>query len=88
VIHLGGQPVRGFALGDEARVDRLHAALTETLGTLKVFAESLTPRERTILALGLAASHLEESIVHGDWKRAEAHADNLVKLLDQLGMRA
>jgi hypothetical protein len=81
MIYLGGQPARGF---DGERADQLRRCLTETLGTLKVFAESLTPRETTILALGLAASHLEESIVHGDWKRAEAHADNLAKLLDQL----
>jgi hypothetical protein len=85
MIYLGGQPARGFDDGERADLRR---CLTETLGTLKAFAEALTPRETTILALGLAASHLEESIVHGDWKRAEAHADNLVKLLGQLGVGA
>jgi hypothetical protein len=80
MIFFGGRPAQGFALGD----DRLLRCLTETLDTIKAFERSLTPRERAILALGLAASHLEESIVHADWKRAEAHADNLVKLLNQL----
>lgn len=79
----GGKPVPGFALGDE-RPENLRVALKSVLYKIKSFARTLTPREEAILKLGLAASHLEESVAHGDWKRAEAHTDNFSELFDRL----
>lgn len=81
MIYLNGKPTRGFALGDEAAFKK---CFTEALDALKAFAASLSQREEVVLKIGLAASHLEESIAHGDWMRAEAHADNLMKLLARL----
>lgn len=83
MIRRGGRAVPGFALGD-ARADRLRTSLREVLDIVAETTRNLTPREATILRLGLAASHMEESVVHGDWARAEAHAENVAKLFDQL----
>jgi molecular chaperone DnaK (HSP70) len=51
------------------------------------FTRSLTEREQTILRIGLEASHLEESVAHGDWTRAKAHAEVVAKLFSQTGIR-
>ena len=84
MIRHGGHEVPGFALGSE-RADRIRAALRAVMGEVQRLTHGLTPREVTILRLGLEASHLEESVAHADWSRAEAHTESLVKLLDQLG---
>jgi len=85
MIRRGGYVVPGFALGDEPRAKRLRTALRDALGIVEAFTRNLTPREAMILRLGLAASHMEESVARGDWTRAEAHAENISKLFDQLG---
>lgn len=77
---LNGRPALGFALGDEALLD----ALGTLIETTRAFSQTLTPREALVLQLGLAASHLEESLAHGNWKRAEAHAENVAKLMGAL----
>lgn len=82
-IMRGGKPVPGFALGDE-RPENLRVALKSALYRIRSFTRTLTPREEAILKLGLAASHLEESVAHGDWKRAEAHADKVSDLFERL----
>jgi hypothetical protein len=84
VLYFNGRPIveRRGLLGDE-RSDRLRAAFDEMLRNIKAFGDSLTPREKLILEIGLKASHVEESAASGDWKRAEAHMDRLVKLLEQ-----
>jgi len=87
IIRRGGRPVPGFGIGDDPRADRLRAALREVLDFTEQFSRSLTAREETILRLGLEASHLEESVVYGDWTRARAHAEAIVKLYEQLGRR-
>lgn len=74
--------VPGFALGND--VDHLRALLDGVIRAVERLSRSLTPRELKILRLGLAASHLEESIAQGDWKRADAHADNVAQLVRQL----
>jgi len=83
VIYFGGHPVRGFSLGDDG-VQRFRVVLDELLSDIERFAGNLTPREMTILRLGLEASHLEESTAQGDWTRAKAHAEKITQLLDQL----
>jgi hypothetical protein len=83
MIRYRDHAVSGFAL--EGRAERLRATLHETLDIVEEFTRSLTPREAMILRLGLAASHMEESVAHGDWTRAEAHAESISRLLDQLG---
>ena len=88
MIRFGGRPVPGFALGGEG--DRLRQTLNDAQRAVRGvqrFAQSLTPRELVILRLGLEASHLEESVVQGDWARAQAHVEKAAKLLDQLGGR-
>ena len=77
------RPVPGFAIGDD-RADRLRAALRTVLREVQQFTRDLTAREEAILRLGLEASHMEESVVRGEWTRAEAHAESIVKLFDQL----
>jgi len=52
------------------------------MGEIQHFTQNLTARELEILKLGLEASHLEESIVHGNWTRAEAHAESCRERLD------
>jgi hypothetical protein len=84
-VYHGEQLVLGFGEAPASPTQRLQQCLTDTLQALKTFAGTLTPRERDILQLGLVASHLEESAAHGDWKRAEAHAEALVKVLERLG---
>lgn len=73
----------GFALGDDDAA-RFRNLLDGVLRAVERFSKSLTPRELKILRLGLTASHLEESIAQGDWKRADAHADNVTQLVRQL----
>lgn len=68
------------ALGD-SRAERTRAAFDTLLDEVKRFARSLSPKELDILKLGLEASHMEESVVLGDWKRAEAHADKIIRIL-------
>ena len=75
MIRYRGRAVPGFALGDAS------PSLRAVLADVRRFAESLTPREVAILRIGLEASHLEESVVVGDWARADAHAEKLTKLL-------
>jgi len=78
MIWRNGRPVPGFALGD------FQSALRVVMGEIENFTRSLSPHEQTILRLGLEASHLEESVVHGDWKRAEAHAESVANLLNRM----
>jgi hypothetical protein len=78
-VVLNGRRVPGFALGEDLR-STLRALIDET----KAFSKMLTPREVVVLRLGLAASHLEESLAQGAWKRAEAHAENVANLLEAL----
>jgi hypothetical protein len=82
-IQRNGQAAPGFTLGNDEAA-RFRNSLDGVLSAVARFSKSLTPREMTVLRLGLAASHLEESIVQGDWKRADAHADNIAKLMRQL----
>jgi hypothetical protein len=82
-IRRNGRVVPGFALGDEEAA-RFRVLLDGVLRAVERFSKSLTPRELVILRLGLTASHLEESIAHGDWKRADAHADSAAQLVRQL----
>ena len=81
MIYFQGRPANGFALGAED--DRLEGALLEILNAVKAFGSTLSPREKIVLEIGLTASHMEESLAHGDWKRAEAHMGRLVELLDE-----
>jgi len=83
-VLLGGKSVQGFALGDDG-VQRFRVVLDELLSNIERFTRDLTPREMTILRLGLEASHLEESTAQGDWTRARAHAEKITQLLDRLG---
>lgn len=73
MIHFNGKPVIGF--GEQLR---------ETLRAVEAFTRTLSPREKTILKIGLAASHLEESVAHGDWTRAQAHAESVEKLFEEI----
>jgi hypothetical protein len=57
------------------------------LSTVEQFARGLTSREVTILRLGLEASHLEESVVLGDFQRAAAHVQKVSDLLAELGVQ-
>lgn len=81
VMMHGGQPVPGFALGDPPDI---RAALEYVIAGFERFSRSLTAREAAVVQLGLSVSHLEESIAHGDWTRARAHAETVARLLDQL----
>ena len=80
-IRYAGQPVSGFAIG--AAEDNVTRPINEMIEFAKAFASELTPRETIVFNLGLTASHLEESIATGEWKRAEAHVARLKKLLKQ-----
>jgi len=84
MIWRGGHPVSGFALGNDT-TKRLSVALQEVLSSVESFSRSLTAREQTICRICLSATHLEEAVVVGDFARAQAHADKIVRLLDQLG---
>lgn len=86
IIRRGGYSVPGFGLGSDARAERLRVALREVIGFIEQFARTLTAREETILRLGLEASHMEESVAHGDWARAESHAEAIVGLYRRLGL--
>lgn len=83
MVERNGLRVPGFALGSDD-VTRFRVLLDGVLNSVKRFSRSLTPRELTILRLGLTASHLEESVAQGDWKRADAHADRVAQLVRQL----
>jgi hypothetical protein len=84
MIYFNGHPVSGIG---EDRADHLRAALMEVLKSVKAFGQALTPRERLILEIGLKASHMEESLASGDWKRAEAHMHGLVDLFEQFSQQ-
>lgn len=86
IVRRGGYPVQGFGLGSDARAERLRSALHAVIGLVEQFARTLTAREETILRLGLEASHMEESVAHGDWVRAEAHAEAIAELYRRLGL--
>lgn len=70
---------KGRPVGLEGPVETISALLSE----VRRFTATLSPRELVVLKIGLEASHLEESIAHGDWTRAEAHAESLSKLISQ-----
>jgi hypothetical protein len=82
-IQRNGRQVPGFALGDDDP-EHFRVLIGKVLEKVESFSHGLTHRELAILRLGLMASHMEESIAQGDWKRADAHADNVAQLLRQL----
>lgn len=84
MIRYADRPVPGFALGDDTG---LLAAFDTMLKEIEQVTRGLTPRESLILQLGLAASHLEESVVQGHSTRAKAHAENVVRLIELLKAR-
>lgn len=86
IVFRNGRRLPGFSLGGEES-DKFRVAITELIETIKDLGRALSPREKLILELGLKASHMEESMASGDWKRAEAHADGLVELLKKLKIR-
>lgn len=73
----------GFAL-DGVEADRFLASFNEMVSGIEALRRRLTPRELLALQLGLAASHLEESVMQGHVTRAKAHAENVAKLIEQL----
>jgi hypothetical protein len=84
MLEYNGRQVLGFGADPDPRAEGLRSALSKVLSEVKSFARSLTPREEAILKIGLEASHMEESVAHGDWTRAESHGESVVKLLEGL----
>jgi hypothetical protein len=82
-IRRNGSVVPGFALG-ESDPQRFMSAFDEVLKVVEELRRSLSPRETLALQIGLAASHLEESIIQGHTTRARAHAENVARLLEEL----
>lgn len=64
--------------------DKFLSTFDEFVKRVETLRNSLTPRELLVLQLGLAASHLEESVVQGHVTRARAHAENVAKLLEEI----
>jgi len=79
---LNGKPTIGFELGSEA--GRIHDVLRGLIEETRALTATLSAREALALQLGLATSHLEESLAQGAWTRAEAHAENVAKLMGAL----
>jgi hypothetical protein len=51
------------------------------LSEIQGYVSTLSPRDQMMMRIGLHASHLEEALVSGDFKRAESHLEALGKLV-------
>ena len=67
---------------DEAA--RMEQAFNYVLEAITRFQKNLSPRDITLLQIGMRASHIEEAMAHWELDRAKAHFEKLMEIARQL----
>jgi hypothetical protein len=80
---------RRAGLGALTRADiaDFQRALDRVVSIIGRFNNSLTPREKLILQLGLRGAHLEEALAHGETQRAADHERAAVTIAQALSVK-